>query len=144
MTASTATSFASAIRGRYLAEVFLHARSRSHRVTTPYRTLVAMAGQTGRKYHQPVTLSTHETTQFFGELVAYENVVSDFLAQIAPFAIEQLNTVARLAPGYDIDALVENDPRQVDELVRPIFEAAGIADDFIPWREAFPNYKADA
>jgi len=30
------------------------------------------------------------------------------------------------------------DPPRVDALMRPIFEAAGIADDFMPERERFP------
>ncbi len=66
------------------------------------------------------------------------------LVSIAPFAIEEMVTLGRIAPGYENPSLGSLAPPKVDEFVRPIFEASGLADDFIPWREAFPDYEEGA
>lgn len=46
-----------------------------------------------------------------------------------------------IAPGY-AESLINLTHQQVDALMLPIFEQAGIASDFLPWQERFPRLAA--
>lgn len=123
----SATSVAStrSTETNYLSDLFQHARSRSRRISAAQHTL-------------RLTVASDPEGE---EAIRLENAVSDFTATIALAAVEQLKRVAVIAPGYDgYDALPALKPWQVDEFVQPVFETSGIAEDFIPWREAFPRY----
>lgn len=115
---------------RYLEDLFLHLRGRSRRVTEARETVIAGASR----------------WELDDRTVAYENAVGDFLAAVAPAAVAMFEQVHLIAPGYadaGQDAMSNLGPAAVDELVRPIFEAAGILEDFVPWREAFPRFEPD-
>lgn len=115
---------------RYVEDLFLHLRGRSRRVQEARAAVVAA----------PTPWNVDD------ELVHFENVVSDFCASVARAVVAQLHEAARIAPGYvdeEQDALTNLGPAAVDELVRPIFEACGILEDFVAWREVFPRLAAE-
>jgi len=90
------------------------------------------------KHYLPVELTRQDLTRLFDAIGDHESIVSDLIAAIADEAVECARHVGVVAPGYSSD-LLNLDPHGVDQLVRPVFEAAGIAEDFIPWRERFPD-----
>lgn len=108
----------------------MHARSRSRRVVARSDAAATLAAQT-----DPNQLALSDS------IVECECEVSDLLASIAPAAIEWMQRASAVAPGYDTFNLTAE---QADALVRQIFEAAGIPDDFMPWRERFPTYEPEA
>ena len=74
--------------------------------------------------------------------VTRENAVSDKLADLTLAAVECVRAITRngaLPPG-DLHNLEMHD---VDDLCRPIFEASGIGDDFMPASERFPDYRPE-
>lgn len=143
VTASPATTTSPSIR--YLEDLFMHARSRSRRVSAASKRIHALLRQEESPHANGVELTARQANAVLDELVNFENEVGNFLASICASAAAQAAQVAAIAPGYyEDERFVESDPAKIDRLVSPIFEAAGIADDFISWREAFPSGEANA
>ncbi|HEV8534871.1 MAG TPA: hypothetical protein VGR87_04010 [Candidatus Limnocylindria bacterium] len=123
----------------YLEAVLMHARACSRRVSASSDAIFEAAGQKEvRSHHKAVSLSSQEVSHLFSAIVEHENTVGDFIAGIAPAAVDQARRVGAIAPGY-LGDLRNLEPAEVDALVRPIFEAADITGDFIPWQERFPD-----
>ncbi len=118
---------------RYLEDLFMHACGHSRRVRAARAAVMAA----------PTANALSDAT------VEYGSAVSDFLASVASVAVERLRLLRTIAPSYyaddDDDApSFDIEPDVADALARPLFEAAGILDDFVPWRELYPNYEVDA
>lgn len=97
----------------------------------------------GERHHTPASLDQGNVAGLFDLFVNHENAVSDLLATITPAVIERLEQIEAIAPGYRNAELCNLRPDAVDRLMRPLFEAAGIEDDFIPWRQRFPDYERE-
>ena len=137
MTASSQTTLpaesADASVSRYVDDLFRHARGCSRTVHDQFRTLHALLGQSDTDPHAlAVALDSRRANKVLDELIHYENIVSKFLAQIAPAVIDQARLVEVIAPGYETEPLAQLDPEEIDRLMRPIFERAGILEDLIP------------
>src|ERR1700687_3230677 len=131
----TAQLFASTPRTsgtRYLEDLFLHVRSCSRRVTESMRRTEELE----QRLRDGLELRAPQITDAAAD---HETVVGDLLAAVAVAAVEQLRRLEEIAPGFEIDGMTNLSPKPVDALVRPIFEASGIFDDFIPWNERFSD-----
>lgn len=133
---------------RYLEDLFLHVRGCSRRATESMREFDDLEERL-RKTKRGKTKSGNRggtvlRPPFITDAaIRHENVVGDVMAAVAPAAVDQVQRLEQIAPGFkDVD-LTQLGPKQVDRLVRPIFEASGILDDFMPWGERFPNYEDD-
>jgi hypothetical protein len=118
---------------RYLADLFLHVRSCSRRVTESMRRTEELE----QRLRDGLAL---RPPQISDAAAYHENVVADVLAAVAVAAVEQLRRLEEIAPGFEIDDMTNLSPKPVDVLVRPVFEASGILDDFMPWDERFPDH----
>lgn len=122
-------------------DLFMHARGCSRRCRDGFEQLGTLTKQNSREHHTSVSLERLDVSNLFDLFVLHENAVSNFLATIAPAIVERIAQIEAIAPGYRNAELCNLKPEAVDELVRPIFEAAGLAGDFIPWSERFPAYQ---
>jgi hypothetical protein len=125
---------------RYLEDLFLHARGCSRRVAAAFEELERLLGQVRQDdgKTQPANLTTKDVIHVIDRSIELQSIVGKLLAEIAPAAVDQLQRLEATAPGFSVD-IFNLKPLKVDAVMRPIFEAAGIADDFIPARERFPG-----
>ena len=128
ITQPSATSVTTAFETRLIEELFLNARGCSRAVTAAHDDT-------------QVARTSPDRIDAIDSLVAFENVVSDFLAVVAPAVLERAHLVTVIAPGY-AESLINLTHQQIDALMLPIFEQAGIGSDFLPWQERFPGLAA--
>ncbi len=121
----------------YIADRFLHARDRSRTVTAAFHNIRDLLGQSGDDpHHTPVSLDAHRVLRVIDAVVDYENKIPEFLATIAPAVVAQAQLIETIAPGYE-STLPQIAGDEIDRLVQPIFERAGL-NDFIEAEELTP------
>lgn len=124
---------------KYLEDIFMHARGSSRKLRGQ-RDDIAKMLRPGGEGSQAVLLSPTQTCELNDAIGDHIMEVEDFLAAIAPAAIQRARELAGVVRTYAQAATFDLNPPQTDELVRPMFEAAGILGDFIPWQEMFPDW----
>ena len=129
-TASLATTITETQR-TYLEDLFLHARGSSR---TCYQSYEEQAGAI--KAHPGSATSADA-------LVTHENVIAMFLATIAPAAVAQMQLLAAIAPNYE-GQLSQLEEPAIDAMMRRLFDAAGLSNDFITSEERHALYSQTA
>jgi len=103
ITHPSATSVTTAFETRLIEELFLNARGCSRAVTAAHDDTQAARTNPDR-------------IDAIDSLVAFENVVSDFLAVVAPAVLERAHLVTVIAPGY-AESLINLTHQQIDALM---------------------------
>lgn len=142
MTASTAITPVQEATTEYLEDIFMHARGSSRKLTAQRIGIRALFLTTGRA--QPILLDADRVVELDDAIGDHVMAVDDFLAAIAPAALAHAQALAAVVRAYAQEATFDITPAQGDDLVRPLFEAAGLLDDFVPWQDLMPDWQEKA
>src|SRR5438445_6324293 len=125
-----------------LEDLFMHAIGCSRKVNALDDDFCAQLFDSGRSHPTSVTLDQKTLSDLHDKLYDWTGKIRDLLAVIAPAAVERARAISALLPNATA-SLFNLSPQEVDRVMCPIFEASGLADDFMPADERFPDRDDD-
>jgi hypothetical protein len=117
---------------RYLEDLFMQAAGAS-------RTVTAARNRLDKLISRFAPTANHQFQDAVAELAMS---TQELLAAVAPVATERAKSIAGVLPTYT-QAIFDLRRTDIDNEVRPMFEASGIGDDFEPWSEHWPKHDTD-